>query len=79
MHGRTIRERHYYKVPKAGAKIGLKRSQAYEAAKAGLIPTEQDGRLLLVPKKRWDAEVRRRKAHKPRVKGQPTTTEVTTA
>jgi hypothetical protein len=56
---RTLRQRHYYPVPSAGAKIGLKRTQSYEAAWAGEIPTERVGKFLLVPRARWDRKVKR--------------------
>jgi excisionase family DNA binding protein len=39
-----------YKVPEAGALLGLKRNASYEAAKRGDIPTVRIGRLLRVPK-----------------------------
>ena len=56
---RLLRDRSYYRVPKAGAKLGMSRTESYEAAKVGLIPTERDGKLLLVPKRPWDRRVRR--------------------
>ena len=56
---RTLRQRHYYRVPGAGAKIGLKRTQSYEAAWAGEIPTERMGKFLLVPRRLWDRKVKR--------------------
>ena len=37
-------------VPEAGAKLGLGRNAAYEAAARGEIPTIKIGRLLKVPK-----------------------------
>lgn len=36
-------------VPEAGAKLGLSRSSAYEAARRGDIPTIHLGRLIKVP------------------------------
>ena len=54
-----VRQRHYYSVPVAGAKIELGRSQSYQAAQDGLIPTVRDGKFLLVPRKRWDRMVKR--------------------
>jgi hypothetical protein len=56
---RKVRRRFYYSVPEAGRKVGLARSQSYLAAAAGQIPTERDGKFLLVPRKPWDREVRR--------------------
>jgi hypothetical protein len=55
---RRVRRARYYLVPEAGAKVELGRSQSYEAAKAGAIPTEQHGKFLLVPKGVWDRRVR---------------------
>jgi hypothetical protein len=54
-----IRLLQYYQVPDAGAQIGLGRTLSYDAARAGLIPTEKYGRFLLVPRVRWDARVRK--------------------
>jgi hypothetical protein len=51
---RKLRKRHYYMVPAAGAQVGYSRAESYRAAERGDIPTEKDGRLLLVPRKRWD-------------------------
>jgi excisionase family DNA binding protein len=39
-----------YKVPEAGALLGLSRNASYEAAKRGDIPTVRIGKLLRVPK-----------------------------
>jgi hypothetical protein len=57
---RKVRGRFYYSVPDAGSQIGLKRTQSYDAAELGLIPTERHGeKLLRVPKRPWDKRVRR--------------------
>jgi len=56
---RKVRRRYYYSVPDAGAKVGLGRSESYEAVKAGRIPFERAGRLLLVPRAVWDRRVKR--------------------
>jgi hypothetical protein len=56
---RMVRARFYYKVEQAGALIGLGRSQSYRAAQLGHIPTERDGKLLLVPRRIWDRKVKR--------------------
>jgi len=56
---RKVRQRFYYSVPVAGAKIELGRSQSYRAAADGLIPTIRKGKFLLVPRKRWDRTVKR--------------------
>ena len=56
---RKVRQRFYYSVPVAGAKIELGRSQSYRAAEDGLIPTVRKGKFLLVPRKRWDRTVKR--------------------
>ena len=41
--------RRVYKVPEAGAILGLSRNASYEAAKRGDIPTIKIGKLLRVP------------------------------
>ncbi|BAV45291.1 Uncharacterized protein MLTONO_0388 [Mesorhizobium loti] len=41
-------------VPEAGAKLGLRRNQAYLAAARGEIPTIKFGKLLKVPKAAFD-------------------------
>jgi hypothetical protein len=51
---RKLRKRYYYSVPRAGAQVGYSRAESYRAAERGDIPTEKEGRLLLVPRKRWD-------------------------
>jgi hypothetical protein len=56
---RALRLRTFYTVEDAGARIGLARTPSYRAAAAGLIPTERYGRLLLVRRTVWDAEVKR--------------------
>ena len=56
---RKVRQRFYYSVPKAGRQVGLGRSQSYRAAEAGVIPVERDGKIMLVPKQRWDRKVKR--------------------
>jgi hypothetical protein len=56
---RVVRRLHFYEVQEAGGQIGLKRSGSYTAAKAGLIPTERHGKFLLVPKRKWDRQVKR--------------------
>jgi hypothetical protein len=55
---RHVRRARYYLVPEAGAKVKLGRSQSYEAARAGAIPTEQHGKFLLVPRQLWDRRVK---------------------
>ena len=56
---RKVRDKFYYSIPAAGAQVGLKRTQSYEAAEEGVIPTERYGKLLLVPKQHWDKQVKR--------------------
>ncbi len=56
---RRLRQARYYAVPTAGGMIGLGRSDSYRAAAEGVIPTERDGKFLLVPKRLWDREVKR--------------------
>jgi hypothetical protein len=72
---RAIRKKFYYTVEAAGSHVGLSRAQAYRAAELGQIPAERHGRFLLVPRKQWDAEVKRllrgpraksRRSRKPR-------------
>jgi hypothetical protein len=43
-----------YTVPVAGRMVGLTHSSSYEAAKRGEIPTIRFGKLLRVPKAKWD-------------------------
>lgn len=56
---RAIRDKFYYTVEAAGARVGLSRAQSYRAVELGQIPAERHGKFLLVPRKRWDAEVKR--------------------
>lgn len=56
---RDLRRRKYYQVEHAGAQLGWSRAEAYRRATAGDIPTERDGKFLLVPKQKWDRIVRR--------------------
>ena len=59
---RLLRLRSYYTVPQAGAQIGLGRTGSYDAAEAGLIPVERagaGGKLMLVPRNKWDRQVKR--------------------
>ena len=62
---KRLRRRFYYSVPMAGKKIGLGRSGSYQAARAGLIPTQKDGKFLLVQRGPWDREVKRLLAGTP--------------
>jgi hypothetical protein len=57
--GRPLRSRFYYSVPEAGAKVGWKRTDSYRAVWRGLMPTVWCGQLLLVPKEKWDRQVKR--------------------
>jgi hypothetical protein len=43
-----------YSAPEAGAMVGLTRNASYEAVKRGDIPTIRFGKLLKVPKAKWD-------------------------
>jgi hypothetical protein len=57
---RKARDRFYYKIPDAGAQIGLGRTMSYAAVGEGLIPVERVGaKLLLVPRRPWDKRVKR--------------------
>jgi hypothetical protein len=47
-----------YTVPFAGRMVGLPPSSSYEAAKRGEIPTMRFGKLLRVPKAKWDRMAR---------------------
>jgi hypothetical protein len=39
--------------------VGMGRTQAYRAAAAGLMPLERAGKFMLVPRQRWDRQVKR--------------------
>ena len=57
---RKTRALFYYTFPVAGAQVGLCRTMSYEAAVQGLIPVERvSDKLLLVPRKSWDRQVKR--------------------
>jgi hypothetical protein len=56
---RAIRKKFFYKVEAAGMRVGLSRAQSYRAVELGQIPAERHGKFLLVPRRRWDAEVKR--------------------
>ncbi len=49
-----MRKRHFYSVPQAGGQVGYSRPGSYRAVELGVIPVEKDGRLLLVPRAKWD-------------------------
>jgi hypothetical protein len=61
--GRKMRRRLFYTVVKAGSMepLGLSRTEAYRWAARGDIPTIKDGRFVLVPREKWDAEIKRRR------------------
>ena len=48
-------ERVTFGIVEAGAKLGLGRNAAYEAARTGDIPTIRIGRRILVPKAAFEA------------------------
>ena len=50
---RILRLRYFYSIENAGLKLGLSRTQAYVAAREGIIPTERYGKLLLVRRAVW--------------------------
>ena len=54
-----VRKRHYYSVERAGALVGWTRAMAYIAARRGDMPIVRDGRLMLVPRAKWDRQVER--------------------
>lgn len=53
-------------VPEAGARLGLGRNGAYEAAARGEIPTIRIGRLLKVPKIAFERMLRGDHLSRPR-------------
>jgi hypothetical protein len=55
----AVRRKNFYSVPKAGRMVKLGRTLSYEAARNGAIPTQREGKFLLVPKAPWDREVKR--------------------
>lgn len=66
---RILRLRYFYSIENAGLKLGLSRSQAYIAARAGIIPTERYGKLLLVRRALWDRKLKQlRRGPRPRHK-----------
>ena len=75
---RRLRRRFYYMIPVAGAQVGWSRSESYRAARRGDIPTEKFGRLKLVPREQWDAEVKelRTAPHAERSRRKSASTEV---
>jgi hypothetical protein len=48
-------ERLTYDVVEAGKRAGLGRNASYDAAKRGDMSTIRIGKLIRVPKKKWDA------------------------
>jgi excisionase family DNA binding protein len=63
MKGQT--ERLTYDIEEAGRKLGVGRNKAYEAARAGQIPTIRIGKRLLVPKAAFDRLVENGSADQP--------------
>ena len=62
---RILRLRYFYSIENAGLKLGLSRTQAYVAAREGIIPTERYGKLLLVRRALWDRKLKQlRRGHK---------------
>jgi excisionase family DNA binding protein len=51
---RKLRRKYFYTVEQAGKQVGYSRAEAYRAVWRHEIPTERDGRLLLVPRAIWD-------------------------
>lgn len=47
--------REAFRVPEAGALLGLSRNSSYAAAKAGTLPTLRFGRALRVPRAALEA------------------------
>jgi hypothetical protein len=56
---RAILRRDYYSIPEAGAKVGLGRTQSYEAERRKQIPTKRVNGLRLVKRRPWDRKVKR--------------------
>jgi hypothetical protein len=56
-----MRRRAYYTVERAGAMEPLcwSRTESYRGVDRGDIPVERDGRFLLVPRRLWDAEIKK--------------------
>jgi hypothetical protein len=75
---RVLRQRYFYTIENAGLKLGLSRTQAYVAARAGVIPTERYGKLLLVRRAVWDRKVKRL-MRGPRSRRKPTREETANA
>jgi hypothetical protein len=55
---RKHRRKLYYLVEVAGAQVNWSRAESYRRAHAGDIPVERDGKLMLVPREKWDPIVR---------------------
>jgi hypothetical protein len=78
---RAMRRLAYYTVEEAGsmAPICWSRSESYRGVERGDIPVEKDGKFLLVPRRKWDAKLKRMRQRlraaglKRRVKSKPTT------
>lgn len=58
MISREVRRRYFYTVEDAGMRIGLRRSMAYLAVARGQMPVVRFGRLMLVPRRKWDEQVK---------------------
>jgi hypothetical protein len=70
---RTHRRKLYYLVEEAGAQVTWSRAESYRRAHAGDMPTEKDGKFILVPKGKWDPIVRRlrRRLREASARGRP--------
>jgi len=51
---RKLRRKYFYTVEQAGKQVFYSRPEAYRAVWRNEIPVERDGRLLLVPRAKWD-------------------------
>jgi hypothetical protein len=58
---RVLRRRFFYTIPGAGRPLGLGRTQSYVAARHGVFPIEQYGKLKLIRRSTWDQELKRLK------------------
>ena len=68
---RALRRRFFYSIPGAGRPLGLGRTASYDAARQGVFPIEQYGRLKLIRRTVWDAELKRLKLRRSRPKRRP--------
>jgi hypothetical protein len=56
--GRQLRAKVYYAVPEAGRRVGWSKSESYRQVELGTLPIVRHGKLMLVPKRKWDRMVK---------------------